>query len=629
MTCGPLKRQNAGFSEHENRPYNAGEATLGIFAREGDAAGEVVMTRPLHGSTGDEHVFESLRGWIRECREGHKKCQLGYVRGEIARAGRPDMEDRRLREVYRDEDVELPTRVLDVGATVRLVEAVEIGGRGCYAALSHCWGQSQHVTTTQGDYAQRKAGIVFSELPKTFRDAVMATRKLGVQYLWIDSLCIIQDSASDWAHESQRMGAVYHNAYFTIAASSSVDGDGGLFYDRTIPDPTTEVSLPFTITDGTIFGTWTIHSHPPNYTDDVLGGPLHSRAWTLQEKQLSRRTIHFTPAQVYLECKQRLSFENGQPATEAAATLDLHLLYGTAVLFRSIPQAAELLLGRSVDEQWQSVVEDYTRRALTYQKDKLPGLGGLVRLLGDLTGDVCYAGLWRASLLGQLLWRTASYADKRERRGRVVGRAPSWSWASMDGAIYTPFGSQKLEKWHGTDVVKDVQVVNGSAGGSMDENGVLELKGWTTTVRRGNVGVDGQWDTDSWVNILKHDYLFDLTLALSCYEFVRSVDHNFCGWVAMDERTAAADEDESSRGPWKYYPLNQDEDPELECLFVRNRNKKGPDEEAVKKDPFLQSYFTLFLRKLHGEDAYRRVGMGQMFKCKEFDVGNRRSIRVV
>lgn len=629
VTCGRIKREHG---LNEGKFYNAAAETIGIFAREGDAAAETVVTRPVQGSTGGPEVLDIVRGWIAECKKGHEKCQLGYVRGEVARAGEADLEASRLRGIYRDEDVALPTRVLDVeaeGGGVRLREAVEIGGRGCYAALSHCWGQSQHVKTVQREYSQRKASIAFDELPKTFQDAVVVTRKLGVRYLWIDSLCIIQDSASDWERESLRMGSVYHNAFFTIAASSSIDGDGGLFYDRPVPDPTTEVSLPFTNIDGSPSGTWTIHSHPPNYSAAVLRGPLNSRAWTLQEKHLSRRIIHFTHDEVYFECKRAVSFESRRPShVHGVDALSLSILYWTAVqLHKNLMANAMLVTSAILARQWSSIVEDYTKRALTYGKDKLPALWGMVALLSDLTGDVCHSGLWRGMLHSQLLWRTANYAEQGERRGRVLGRAPSWSWASVDGAVYMPLGTRELESWHLDAVVEELQVVPGTDERSVDENGVLELKGWVATARLGDIGVEGQWDYDCFVKHIEHCKLFGFSNAMSSYETVRTRNHNFFGWAAMDERPAAADVAGKYRH-W-YYPLSEDESPKLECLFVNRRRLKETDSEAAKKDPFVQSYLVLFLQRLEGEDVYGRVGMGQMLQCEESDMGEKRLIRIV
>ena len=126
----------------------------------------------------------------------------------------------------------LPTRVLDLGEnpgkdSIRLYETNKSFGR--YATLSHCWGLVGPLTTTRDTRPQRLQGIALNDLPNTFRDAVLVTRKLGIRYLWIDSLCILQGDKTDWETESGRMADVYSNAYINLAASSSRDSRGGLF----------------------------------------------------------------------------------------------------------------------------------------------------------------------------------------------------------------------------------------------------------------------------------------------------------------------------------------------------------------------------------------------------------------
>lgn len=100
--------------------------------------------------------------------------------------------------------------------------------------LSHCWGRTQFITTTRDTLKQRIAGIALTDLSKTFKDAVSLTRKLGIRYLWIDSLCIIQKDKEDWEREAGKMGAVYSQSFLNIAATSSAEGSGGLFKERLV-----------------------------------------------------------------------------------------------------------------------------------------------------------------------------------------------------------------------------------------------------------------------------------------------------------------------------------------------------------------------------------------------------------
>jgi hypothetical protein len=132
---------------------------------------------------------------------------------------------------------EWPTRLIYVGDTdsrsVSLVETIELErSTMAYMTLSHCWGHHIPVQLLTDNYSSFLKGMKLSDLPKTYRDAIMVTRNLEVTFLWIDSLCIIQDSASDWASESSKMTQVYQNSCLNLAAGASQDSTGGLFCPR-------------------------------------------------------------------------------------------------------------------------------------------------------------------------------------------------------------------------------------------------------------------------------------------------------------------------------------------------------------------------------------------------------------
>jgi hypothetical protein len=165
---------------------------------------------------------------------------------------------------------QLPTRVIDVGIGDEgdmdciYLRVTDGEAWGMYIALSHRW-QKDTPISTSANLDDRRRGIDLRDLPQTYQDAVHITRKLGVRFLWIDSLCIIQDGRLDWASECGRMEEVFASAYCTIALSPAVDACG-------------------------------------NFEDDVENGELSRRGWILQERALSRRTIHFTGEQIYWEC---------------------------------------------------------------------------------------------------------------------------------------------------------------------------------------------------------------------------------------------------------------------------------------------------------------------------------------
>jgi hypothetical protein len=110
-----------------------------------------------------------------------------------------------------------------------LVSIATIAGdrweKGKHVALSHCWGPPAHrpLMTTQASLARHFTSAPWDELPRLYQDAMIATRRLGLEYIWIDSLCIIQDSHNDWLSESHLMGQVYQYAHLTIIASHAAD----------------------------------------------------------------------------------------------------------------------------------------------------------------------------------------------------------------------------------------------------------------------------------------------------------------------------------------------------------------------------------------------------------------------
>lgn len=194
---------------------------------------------------------------------------------------------------------ELPTRLIDVATDsngpIRLIQTSGKAQRR-YIALSHCWGQlsdDQRFCTYESNIKQRMADIPYDQLPATFKDAVRVTRALGVRYLWIDSLCIIQKNKEDWFRESAKMEDVFSNAYCTIAASSASSSLVGFLGQRR---PRDTIRVP--ASSGPVY----LAEDIDDFATDVEKSILNSRGWVFQERALSRRTIYFTSKQIYWEC---------------------------------------------------------------------------------------------------------------------------------------------------------------------------------------------------------------------------------------------------------------------------------------------------------------------------------------
>ena len=325
----------------------------------------------------------------------------------------------------------LPTRVVDLGDNNGSIKLFESGDdeEGIYAALSHCWGRGSPLTTTSETIEARKASLDWEDLPATFQNTIEILRRLHIRYVWIDSLCIIQNSREDWERESAKMADIYHNAYITIAAGSSPGPDTPFLAERN--SLWTPFSLTFEETDGSesylnvrrkILGTRPISedSSEPRYSNRKESeGPLYGRAWTFQEQMLSTRITHYAPGAVIWECKTLRCCEDQLPPF--ASTLDIPGF------------EQELAKGNlELDLQWRRAVTSYTRRSLTFESDKFPGLSGIATDFSGRKKSRYLAGLWEGSMLTDLLWHPSPTKDRRVTKKYI---APSWSWASLAAPI--------------------------------------------------------------------------------------------------------------------------------------------------------------------------------------------------
>ncbi|KAF2025060.1 HET-domain-containing protein [Setomelanomma holmii] len=310
-----------------------------------------------------------------------------------------------------------PARLIDIGlaytATIRLI-AFSDGSttNPKYACLSHCWGhtQSKHMTYNENLDANMK-GIPLAELPRTFRDAVDVTRALGLRYLWIDSLCIVQNSKSDWATHVEVMASIYENAHVTLAAGASSDDEGGffahtLYIRRSIDHP--DAGWP---------------------AGEVL--PLMQRGWCFQERLLARRYLLFGSKEILWECREEVACSCSM-AEGPFNPRDT----GIEASFRGSPATKTQLSSPDPDMDspsfWRSLVTEYTARRLTYPQDKLPALAGLANVFEARS---YLEGLWMPSLHQDFCWVSSGEEASlgRPRKG------PSWSWVySADVRIDWP-----------------------------------------------------------------------------------------------------------------------------------------------------------------------------------------------
>lgn len=251
--------------------------------------------------------------------------------------------------------------------------------------------------TTQASLADHLESIPWEHLPQLYKNVMMITRRLGFEYIWIDSLCIIQDSRSDWLSESQRMGDAYQHARLTIATSHNANSNQSCFFPRA--PPTTVVALPQQTAagdnEGNIYATLTSKDYNSISPES---GILATRAWATQEWLLSRRMIFYTEGSLVWSCRTISQRETGASFHSTARNV-----------------------------RWKNLVEKYSARQLTNSSDRLIALEGIrSELAKKLVNDEYCLGLWKNSMPDQLLWCCLQKAERAESKLDL----PSWTWAS-------------------------------------------------------------------------------------------------------------------------------------------------------------------------------------------------------
>ncbi|KAK4235539.1 hypothetical protein C8A03DRAFT_17728 [Achaetomium macrosporum] len=437
---------------------------------------DLPVGREVPQTTSSEESLSWAIQQLEACKQSHKNCNS-------------------------DSASPLPSRVLDVFAEgdsgVRLHESQE-GETAPYIALSHCWGHKPFLRTLSGSLDAHRSAIVWARLPQTFRDAIEFSRKLGIRYLWIDSLCIIQDDEHDWRREAARMASIYQNAALVISAARSHGAYGGLYADlpakhkiHTVkhtpgasrhrsrcptPSDDDENNTSINEEEEEPSPTETIHlrqslTHPYRLLSPYHAAPstlpVFTRGWILQERFLSRRILHFGPEELSFECLESSTCQCTTPITTPGTT------GGGVQVQEGAPAWYKNMLDRTARPKyyyafttwqdwsrsgmsetelwvcWRRLVEDYTRLRLTFEKDVFPAIAGMAQLMGKVRqGQRYVAGLWEDSLVrGDLLWHVqlppTGNDDEEEEEGwektwmvrPAKWRAPSWSFASVKAPV--------------------------------------------------------------------------------------------------------------------------------------------------------------------------------------------------
>ncbi|KAF2636216.1 HET-domain-containing protein [Massarina eburnea CBS 473.64] len=344
----------------------------------------------------------------------------------------------------------VPTRLMDIRgppkSDFKIIKTKETPVQSPYATLSHCWGKIPFIMLLRDNEKKfMTEGVPWKELTKNFKQAIKVARFLGIEYIWIDSLCICQGKGGDFASEGTLMHLVYRNSYCNIAIVDSLDSTGGVFRKR---DPSDVAPVRYQPQErSAMFGTraWRIVTSDL-WERELLQTDLYVRGWVFQERMLAPRILHFAHHQIFWDCPSLSACEtlpDGLPPPMDGIAKPDRRWRGRLQEPENGDGTLDGASDDSIDEFWRSAIRKYTNCALTKGSDKLVAMWGIAKIVRDAMGIEYGAGLWEKNLEDQLTWRvdectlrerpSESKAWDLERPG-----IPSWSWASMDGPIEVP-----------------------------------------------------------------------------------------------------------------------------------------------------------------------------------------------
>ncbi|KAF2105749.1 heterokaryon incompatibility protein-domain-containing protein [Lophiotrema nucula] len=433
---------------------------LVLTADEANPAAQWVPTRPINLTRGTSKSYQLAKSWLSECLNSH------HHHHELP------------------SEMPMPSRLLNISRTndTYEVRVMKPTASVPFVALSYCWGGDQPHKSIKANLKLGERIMACGDLPTTIQDAVSVTFNVGYNYLWVDSLCIVQDDDDDKSREIARMPEIYSNSAFTIAATGSTAATEG-FLNLTRTD-SKEVTLKLTLQcpdgqNGVVIAHWDRHMLDP---DDAEA--LDTRAWAFQERLLSIKILEFKSHQMKFVCPSSggKRWQDGwrDPWESHTGTNDL---------------ISSLARGQGEPRRvWWDVIERYTRRNLTIPSDRILAISGIANRIGTYLNDRYLAGHWQSTLPDDLLWYTPP-----ESPPSFIRRTPSWSWTSVDGTIlrFHPRASPdhvKAELLHHTLELRDGNAPYGTIqAASLTIKGRLKAA-WCTMIEGeyGNVNPGGQ-----------------------------------------------------------------------------------------------------------------------------------------
>ncbi|KIM95499.1 hypothetical protein OIDMADRAFT_34243 [Oidiodendron maius Zn] len=411
----------------------------------------------VYSNVGDPRCLDHIRTWVADCRDNHPSCGL------VSQSGTP-------RRLLRIDLLDAPEVLGGVPKLGIHLEDTDAETTYDYVAVSHCWAISKPVQTTKDNIAVHRDAVPWNELSESLQDSVLMAFSIGFDFIWIDSLCIIQHDHADWASEAPRMGLMYRNAALVFALLGETLALGKSS-KKSMQDPVHP-------TDPLIYCRYKMNhlafSSSPGDGDSWFG-----RAWCMQERINASRILYFggTHEELIFECNESIACECGRLDKKEQETPKLGLN-------KALAQAMDHDGAVSRTALWSVYIElceNYTARSLTVATDKLPAISSFMRFFAPYF-DKYYAGIWRFNLICGLQWETLD-TSKCSRPATYV--APSFSWASLSGPVIWYIDSNKMpsDDTHDFCIVMGISCTPESDGMGMVIDGYMKLKGWITTAQ--------------------------------------------------------------------------------------------------------------------------------------------------
>ncbi|PLB53432.1 HET domain protein [Aspergillus steynii IBT 23096] len=382
--------------------FTLDDLNFDICVPEGEEHEELDSVRVVPVNPLDERCLRQIRSWVSEC-AGHTNCT-------------------------KPEPVSLPRAIIEIPSDAKEPPKVCLseGKTGSYVVLSYCSDNTPPLPVSET--TNFPISLDVQSLPKTVTDAIEVTRRLGYQYLWVDALCM---TGHNWDKELSAFISIYNQAELMLSATNGEDANSGMLHDRHV------LYSPGLGPDKNRY----LRQELLRWESDLEKSPLEKRGWPFIERALAPRIIHFAKHQMLWECASGIQYEGSKHKNSIIGSGQIRERYRKQIVQ---PYIDKTLSGHTEKDQdtntggglaryetWHQCVDEFSGRELKRPTDKLPAMAPLASILDDGSMGTYLAGIWSNDIAAGLSWGRPFYLLTPS----STYRAPSWSWASVDGKV--------------------------------------------------------------------------------------------------------------------------------------------------------------------------------------------------